>query len=229
MVARNRSAPSLAAKAGARFVAGLVVLSALLFVPAGTLDWWQAWLYLASLFLPMAMVFMFLLRRDPALLERRLRSGEKERDQSLVVRLGSVFYLLAFVLPGLDRRMGWSHVDPAISWVAAGAFVTAYGLFVLVLRENSFASRVVEVDASQTVITTGPYAVVRHPMYTAILGMMLVTPVVLGSWWSALIGLPLVGVFVIRIHGEERVLSGQLPGYRDYLRQTKYRLVPGIW
>jgi len=212
-----------------RYLAGLVVLGLLLFAPAGTLRYWEAWTYLAILFVPMGLVFVWLLRHDPVLLERRMRTKEKDQEQSLLIRLGSLCYLLAFLAPGFDRRFGWSDL-PTAAVVAADVLVLlGYGCFVLVLRENSYASRVVEVEREQRVVTTGPYAVVRHPMYVAILVMFLFTPLALGSWWGLLPTLPLVAVIVARIRNEERMLVKDLVGYADYVRVTRYRLVPGVW
>lgn len=212
-----------------RLTAGFFLLATLLFLPAGTLDYWQAWVYLATLFVPMTFVFIYLIRHDPELLERRMRMKEKEPAQLLLIKLGSLCYALIFLLPGLDRRFGLSEMSATFPIAADVCFLVSYALFIRVLRENSFASRIVEVEQEQRVITTGPYALVRHPMYSAILLMFLSTPVALGSWWALLPALLLVIVIIARILDEERLLEKELPGYTEYMQATRYRLLPHIW
>jgi protein-S-isoprenylcysteine O-methyltransferase Ste14 len=219
----------LAAKAAIRLVAGFVVLTAMLVVPAGTLDYWQAWVYLCVLFVPVTLVLLYLLVHDPELLERRMRMKEPRAEQAIIVKMGSVCYVLAFLVPGLDRRFGLSQVPVAAIVTADVLVLLGYGLFVLVLRENSYASRVVEVEQGQRVITTGPYAVVRHPMYVAALVTFSSTPVALGSWWALGLVVPLVAVLVARIRHEERLLRKDLEGYQEYAETTRYRLIPGVW
>lgn len=154
---------------------------------------------------------------------------EKEAEQGLVIELAWACLLFAVVLPGLDHRFGWSHV-PVVAVVGADVLVLlAYGLIVRVFRENSHASRIVEVEQGQRVITTGPYAIVRHPMYVGVLVMYLCMPVALGSWWAVIPALPLVPILVARIRNEEQVLAEGLAGYREYMRATAYRLLPGVW
>jgi protein-S-isoprenylcysteine O-methyltransferase Ste14 len=212
-----------------RWVLGLVVLGALFFGPAGTLHYWQAWAYLAVLFIPMSLVLAYLLRRDPALLERRLKAREAAPEQRTAVALSGVAIIAAMLVASLDRRFGWSHVPvPAVA-VALVLVLLAYGLFFLVLRENSYASRVIEVGEGQQVISSGPYAVVRHPMYAAVVPMFLVTPVALGSWWGLLPASLVVPGMVLRILDEERQLEAGLAGYREYCGKVRYRLVPGVW
>ena len=190
-----------------RFGAGFIVLVAMRLPPAGTVAYWEAWAYLAVLFVPVTLVLVYLLVNDPGLLERRMRANEKDAGQSLIVKLGSVCYLLAFLVPELDRRFGWSHVPVAAEVAADVVVLVGYGLFTRVLRENSYASRIVEVEQGQRIVTTGPYTIVRHPMYLAILVMALFTPVALGSWWAVMPALPLVAVLVARIRNEERLLA----------------------
>lgn len=215
--------------AAIRLLTGFILLAALLLLPAGTWRYWQAWLYLATLFIPMTLVFGYLIKHDPQLLERRLRTHEKDAAQSLLIKLGSLCYLLIFVLPGLAQRWGHPSLPAAVSIAADGVFLLGYGLFVRVLRENSYASRVVEVEAGQRVISSGPYAIVRHPMYSAILLMFLATPLALGSCLALLPAALLAAVIVARIFNEERLLAEQLPGYRQYMHTTRYRLLPGVW
>jgi protein-S-isoprenylcysteine O-methyltransferase Ste14 len=207
----------------------VLILSALLFLPAGTAAFWQAWVYLAVLFVPMMLILFYLLRSDPELLARRMRSREKDPRQSLIIKLASACYIFAFLLPGLDRRFGWSGVPLAAVVAADSVVLLGYMWFIMVLRENSYASRVVEVEQGQRVVTTGPYAVVRHPMYLGVLAMYLFTPVALGSWWALIPALPMMAVLVARIRNEEQLLVEELEGYLEYTRTTRFRLIPGVW
>ncbi len=220
---------SLAAKALLRLVAGFVIVLALLLLPAGTVAYWEAWAYVAVVFVPMTSVVIYLIRYDPELLERRMRTRETSAEQSRIVKIGAVCYVLAFVLPGFDRRFEWSRVSVAAVVAADVLVLLGYGLFILVLRKNTCASRVVEVEQGQRVVTTGPYAIVRHPMYLGILVMILSTPVALGSWWAVLSALPLVPILVARIRNEEQLLAHELSGYQEYVKATRYRLIPRLW
>jgi len=205
------------------------VLGAVFFWPAGTLRYWQAWAYMAILLLPMLGVLVYFLHKDPTVLERRMRTKEKESRQKLILLLGWPSFLGAFVLPGFDRRYGWSAVPPALVIAADAVVLAAYLLFFLVLRENRFAGRTVEVEGGQHVISTGPYSILRHPMYAAILPIYLFTPLALGSFWAVLPALLMPVVLVARIFDEERVLSRELEGYREYMGRVRHRLIPGVW
>ena len=211
-----------------RFGLGIFALAIIFFLPAGTFGYWQAWVWLAVVCIPMLLVLGYLLKNDPALLERRMRTREKEPQQSFIQKLGWVS-LLAFLVPGFDYRFGWSHVPTALVVAADVLVLLGYVGFFLVLRENSYASRVVEVDEQQKVITTGPYAVVRHPMYTSITALWAFTPLALGSYWGLLPGLMIVPILVARILNEEQVLVRDLAGYAEYMRKTKFRMLPGVW
>jgi protein-S-isoprenylcysteine O-methyltransferase Ste14 len=224
-----RLSGGMAGAVAVRFTAGAAVVLALLLVPAGTVHYWQAWVYLGVLLGPMLVALGYLVRRDPALLERRLRTKERRPTQTRVQLLGGVAFVVLFVLAGLDHRLAWSRVPAALVVFADVLVLSSYAFFIRVLRENSYASRVIEVTPEQRVVSTGPYAVVRHPMYTSLLVLYLATPVALGSWWAIGAALPLVAVLVIRINDEERLLADQLGGYREYREQTRYRLVPGVW
>jgi len=216
-------------KALVRLAAGFVVLVALLLLAAGTTAYWQAWAFMTLCLMVTTLVLLYLLVNDPELLQRRMKTKEMDGGQSLIVKLAAVCYVLAFLVPGLDRRFGWSEV-PVVAVLAADLVVLlVYGLFILVLKENRYASRVIEVEAGQHVVTTGPYAVVRHPMYLGMLVMFLFTPVALGSWWAVVSVLPLIAVVVARIRTEERLLARELEGYREYTQTTKYRLIPCVW
>jgi protein-S-isoprenylcysteine O-methyltransferase Ste14 len=207
----------------------VVVFGAIFFLPAGTLDYWQAWAYLSVVLIPMLFVLVYLLRRDPELLARRLQMRERERTQKGVIGLSMIFLLAAFIMPGLDRRWGWS-VMPWWMIVAADLLVLlGYAIIFRVFRENQFTSRTIQVEQGQQVISTGPYAVVRHPMYVGVLVFYLASPIALGSWWAFLPALTFIPILVVRILNEEQVLERDLPGYSEYKQKTKYRLLPGIW
>jgi len=220
---------SLGRAAGLRLVAAFAVLGGLLFVPAGTLRFWQAWAYLAIGLGLVAGALRYLLRHDPGLLERRMRWKEKAGGQRRIVAASLVAYLASIAVPGLDRRYGWSAVPAALVLLADGVIVIGYLLFLRVLRENPFASRIVEVEEGQRVVTTGRYAVVRHPMYAAVLLIYLPTPLALGSLWGLIPAALLPGALAARIIGEERLLREKLEGYRAYAERTRYRLIPGVW
>jgi protein-S-isoprenylcysteine O-methyltransferase Ste14 len=223
------SARPLILRVAIRWLLGVVGIGALLFLPAGTWAYWPGWLYCGVLFIPMLFVAGYLLEHDPALLERRLRSKERYADQRVLISLFSLVVLAGFTIPGFDFRFGWSHVPTAVIVGSAAIVLAGYLLFFSVLRTNSYASRVVEVEAGQAVITTGPYARVRHPMYTAFLLMYLFTPLALGSYWALLPFALIVPLLVLRIRSEERVLRRDLDGYAVYCEQVRHRLIPGIW
>jgi protein-S-isoprenylcysteine O-methyltransferase Ste14 len=201
----------------------------MLFLPAGTPAYWEAWLYLAVLLIPMFVVFNYLLRHDPELLERRVQWREKETAQRRIVSLSLLYFLVVFMLPGFDRRWGWSDVPWPVVVGADLVVMLGYSLFILVLRENRYAARTIRVEEGQQVISSGPYAIVRHPMYLGATLMYLASPVALGSYWALIPALLIVPILVARILNEERVLERDLNGYPDYEQVTRYRLVPGIW
>lgn len=225
----TKATPELKRKVASRMALAPVVLGMILFLPAGTFRYWQAWVFMAVLIVPMLSVMLYFLKHDPDLLERRLRTREKERPQKAIIALSYPLFLAVFLLPGFDRRFGWSSVPAALVVLADIVILAGYGLFVLVIRENSFASRVIEVESRQRVVSTGPYAVVRHPMYVANIMIYLASPLALGSFWAFLPALLTPAVIVARIFNEEKVLKEELEGYTDYLGRVKYRLVPGVW
>lgn len=212
-----------------RLVLGLPMITLLVILPAGTWHYWQGWMYLATLIAPMFVVFFYLLKNDPALLERRMRLREKESAQKKIIAVSYVYFLVAFVLPGLDVRYGWSQVPPLVSIVADVFVFAGYMIFVWVLRVNSFLSRIVEVAEDQKVISTGPYALVRHPMYVGVIVMYLASPVALGSYWALLPACLIIPLLAARILNEEEVLHRELAGYGEYTQKVKYRLLPGVW
>ena len=213
----------------AKFFAGLVMVSALLFLPAGTMDYPGGWLLIAILFIPMFLAGLVMMAVNPSLLRSRLNAKEKEREQDQVVKLSGLMFLCGFLLAGLDFRFGWSHLPFAVNCVGAVLFLLAYVLYAEVLRENTWLSRTIEVQDGQTVVSTGLYGIVRHPMYAVTLLLFLSMPIVLGS-------IPALPVFLVypliiakRIRNEEEVLSRDLPGYTEYLQKVRWRLIPFIW
>lgn len=232
MVAGTASIPeggSTKRRVAVRLVLAPLVLGALLFLPAGTLAYWQAWVYVAVLLVPLGGVAAYFLHRDPAFLERRMKLHEPDATQRKIVQWSVVPYLGTYAIPGLDFRMGWSTVPP---WAAilADAFVLLGYLFIVWLfHTNRYAGRTVCVEEHQSVVTTGPYAWVRHPMYLGVTVMMIASPVALGSWWALLPALAVPVILAVRAKAEEDLLTRELPGYDAYVRQTRYRLVPGVW
>lgn len=199
------------------------------FLTAGTFDYWQAWVYMAILLIPMIFVMRYFFKHNPEFLERRMRMGEKESAQKKIIRISFIYYLLAYILPGFDKRWGWSNVPFGIVIAADLLVMLSYAFIVRVFKENIFASRIIEVDSEQKVISSGPYSIVRHPMYVGVALMYSVSPLALGSWWALIPGLMIIPTLVARILNEEEVLSRDLPGYIEYKQKVKYRLLPGIW
>jgi protein-S-isoprenylcysteine O-methyltransferase Ste14 len=210
----------------------ILVMGAIIFAAAGTFDYWQAWLFLACYFLASLIMSFWLVRNDPALLERRMRGGpfaEGERNQKIIMTITSLGFVGLLVVPGLDRRFGWSHIPDVLVWVGAALHLAGWFGILLVFRANTYAAATIKVEAGQKVISTGPYAIVRHPMYTTALLMMLGIPVTLGSGWGMLLFLALIPVLAWRLVDEERVLLRDLDGYADYRRKVPFRLIPYIW
>jgi protein-S-isoprenylcysteine O-methyltransferase Ste14 len=226
------SLTKLALQTAATAVAGVVVLGALLFIPAGTLDYWQAWVFIAVFVGSTSVIGVYLALKDPALLERRKQIGpaaEQEPAQRVIISVGILSFLGVMVFSALDHRFGWSPVPPVVSLV--GAVLVVLGLFVdlLVFRENTYGASNIRVEEGQQVISTGPYAIVRHPMYAGVLIMVVGTPLALGSWWGLLVVAVTLPVLIWRILDEEALLKRELPGYTDYTRDVRYRLVPHVW
>ena len=229
MGVNHLSSHQLIMKALWRFLAGIPILGAMFFLPAGTLFYWEAWVYMAITFIPMLFVVAYFIKNAPELLERRLKMREKEAAQKLIIKLSSLYFLIAFLLPGFDKRYGWSSVPATVVIIADVIVLLGYAFFALTLKENQYASRIIEVEEQQKVITTGPYALVHHPMYLAVSVMYIFSPLALGSYWAMLPTILLLILLVARIRNEERVLLRELKGYQEYTQQTPYRLIPGIW
>lgn len=210
-------------------LASFLVLGVFFFLTAGTLAYWEAWVYLFILFTPMTGLAIYLLRHDPALLERRLQYKEKRKQQKGIIALSYPIFLLAFLIPGLDKRFGWTNTPIAAILIAQVLVLAGYFMVIWVFRENSYASRIIEVQDGQKVIDTGPYALVRHPMYLGVGMLYMLSPLALGSWLAVIPALPLLIVIFLRIRDEEIALARDLPGYTDYMQKVRYRVIPGIW
>jgi protein-S-isoprenylcysteine O-methyltransferase Ste14 len=223
------SRTALTTMTAARLLAAIVFVGCMLFLPAGTLSYWQAWLYMGLLFIPAAIVGVVLAIKDPELLERRMRTREREAPQRRVIASSGLLLLGVVLIPGFDRRYAWSNVPLPLVFLADILILLGYLLFVLTIRANRFASRVVEVQANQVVISSGPYALVRHPMYLAVSLIFTLTPLALGSFWALIPALLLPVVLAARIGNEEQLLRRDLPGYEEYCHKVKYRLLPLIW
>jgi protein-S-isoprenylcysteine O-methyltransferase Ste14 len=219
-------------KAFAGLFALLIVMAAALFISAWTFNYWQAWVFLAMFFGSSFAITVYLMKKDPKLLERRVTAGpthEKETSQRIIQSIAQFAFLLVIVFPVLDHRFRWSMVPPYVS--IAGDVLIAVGFYIvfLVFKENSFTSALIEVDTDQKVISTGPYAMVRHPMYIGALILLLGTPLALGSLWGVFTIIPITLVIIWRLIDEERFLAKNLPGYVEYKQAVRYRLVPFVW
>jgi protein-S-isoprenylcysteine O-methyltransferase Ste14 len=210
----------------------LLVMAALLFIPAWTLDYWQAWVFLMVYFLASLAITLDLMKRDPKLLERRMRGGpaaEKEPAQKIVMMFASLGFIGLLIVPALDHRYAWSHMHPYVA-VAGDALVGLGWLAIfLVFKENTFTSATIELAPDQKVISTGPYALVRHPMYAGALVMFVGMPIALGSWWGLLVLAAMLPALLWRLLDEEKFLARNLPGYAAYQQKMRYRLIPRIW
>jgi protein-S-isoprenylcysteine O-methyltransferase Ste14 len=213
-------------------VLGALAMAALLFVPAGTLGYWQAWVFMAVFVGASSAIGIYLALKDPELLERRMQAGpaaEKETTQKIIMAFAMAGFIALLIFPAFDHRFGWSKLPPYV--VLAGDALVALGFFLtfLVLKENSYSASTVQVVEGQKVISTGPYAIVRHPMYAGALVMLVGMPLALGSWWGLCALLFIVPVLIWRLLDEERLLRKELPGYVEYTRKVPYRLVPYLW
>ena len=220
---------SLLVQACTKFFAGVVLVGVLLFLPAGTMAFPKGWLLMSVLFIPMFLGGLVMWRKSPELLARRLKAKEEQGEQRTVIALSGTMFLAGFLLAGLNFRFHWSELPSAIAAAACVVFLVGYGLFALVLRQNTYLSRTIQVEKGQTVVDTGLYGMVRHPMYTATLLMFLSMPLILGSWQAFLVFLTYPVLIVKRIRNEEAVLTRELQGYEAYCRKIRYRLIPYIW
>ncbi|HHT94812.1 MAG TPA: isoprenylcysteine carboxylmethyltransferase family protein [Clostridia bacterium] len=212
-----------------KFVFGLVFVALLLFLPAGTLRFWNGWLFIGILFLPISITGIVMMIRNPELLKKRLNAKEKQKEQKTVIFLSGLMFVAAFIVAGLNFRFSWIVLPDWLVYTASGIFVAAYLMYVEVLRENEYLSRTVEVQKNQKVIDTGLYGIVRHPMYFATLFLFLSMGLVLGSPISFVIMLFYIPIIVKRINNEEKILAQGLEGYEEYRKKVKYRIIPFIW
>lgn len=212
-----------------KYLLGLVLVGALVFLPAGSLRFPNGWLFKGLLFIPMLILGVVLLIKAPDLLAKRLNNREKRGAQKGVTSLSALMFVAGFIVAGLDFRYGWSRVPLWGVVTAAVVLLVSYALYAEVMRENAYLSRTVEVQEGQAVVDTGLYGVVRHPMYAVTLWLFLSIPVVLGSWWAVVCFLPYVPLIVVRILDEEKLLTAELAGYAAYKQKVKYRLIPWIW
>ena len=212
-----------------KFLGGLLIVGLLLFLPAGTFVWRQAWLLLGILFVPMFIAGLIMMKRAPDLLRKRLNAKEEEKEQKTVIVLSGLMFLAAFIVAGLNFRFRWIVLPVWVSWAAAVLFLLAYVLYAEVLRENVWLSRTVEVQENQTVVDTGLYGIVRHPMYMTTLLLFLSMPLVLGSVISFVIMLLYIPIIAKRIRNEEQVLEGGLEGYAEYKKRIRYKVIPFVW
>ena len=212
-----------------KFFLGVVIIGLLLFLPAGSIRYWQGWLLMGILFVPMFVAGFVLMAKNPDLLRKRLNAKEEEKEQKTVVGLSALLFIAAFVVAGLNWRFQWCVLPNWAVWVAAALFLACYLLYAEVLRENTYLSRTIEVQENQKVIDTGLYGIVRHPMYMATTLLFLMIPLVLASPLSFLILLLYLPLIALRIRNEESVLENGLAGYKEYKQRVKYRIIPYIW
>lgn len=212
-----------------KFLLGVLIIGILLFIPAGTIEYWNAWLLMGLLFIPMFIVGIILMIKNPDLLKKRLNAKEKEKSQKKVIALSGLMFILGFVCAGLNFRYSWITLPNIVIIISSIVFVISYILYGEVLRENAYLSRTIEVQENQKVIDTGLYGIVRHPMYAATILLFLSIPLVLGSIISFLIFLIYPIIIAFRIKNEEKVLERELEGYREYKNKVKYKIIPFIW
>lgn len=210
----------------------VVVMAALLFIPAGTLDYWQAWTFMAVYFALSLAITLYLLKEDPQLLQRRMNGGpwaERQATQKIIMSFASLGFISLLVVPALDHRFGWSEMPPAMALAGDALIVLSWLWIFFVFKENSFTSATIELAPDQRVISTGPYALVRHPMYAGALVMLLGIPIALGSWRGVLVMVAVLPALIWRLIDEEKFLASNLPGYREYQQKVRHRLIPLVW
>ncbi len=212
-----------------KFVLGLLLIGLLLFLPAGTFGFWQAWLFIGVLFVPMFFAGIVLMIRQPELLRKRLDAKEQQHEQKWVVVLSGLMFIAVFVVAGLNCSFGWYILPDWAVYVATAIFLVAYAMYAEVMRENVWLSRTVEVQENQQVVSTGLYGIVRHPMYAATLLLFLSMPLVLASLWSFFIILLYIPIIALRIRNEEQVLERELKGYAEYKQRVRYKVIPFVW
>ena len=219
----------LLTKVISRFILALIFVGFLLFISAGTFKFINAWIFIVGLFIPMIFTLIFLYKKDPELLEKRLNMQEKENEQKKYIKLSMFFYIIAYIVPGLDFRFHWSEVPVWLAIAALILMILGYVMFVMVMIQNRYASRIIEIQHEQRLIDTGLYSIVRHPMYTAAIILFLSSSLVLGSYYALIPMLFLPILLAFRIINEEKVLLSGLPGYDAYIKKVRFRLIPYLW
>ena len=212
-----------------KFFCGVVLVGLLIFLPAGTIFYANGWLFMGLLFAPMLAAGILMLCKSPDLLEKRLDGKEKQGKQKSVVALSGLMFIGGFAVAGLDYRFGWSQMPQWVVLTGAALFLAAYGIYAEVMRENAYLSRTIKVEENQKVVDTGLYGLVRHPMYMATLLLFLMIPLVLGSWYALIVFAFYPAIIILRLKEEEQLLSRELPGYEEYKKKVKHRLIPFIW
>ena len=212
-----------------KFTCGLLMVALLIFLPAGTLRFLNGWLLMGLLFVPMLIAGFVMYFKNPAFLEKRLDAKEKQATQKGVLAFAGLMFIGGFVVAGLDCRFGWSHVSKTVVIIASALFLLAYLLYAEVMRENAYLSRTVKVEEGQTVVDTGLYGIVRHPMYSATILLFLMIPIILGSWYALIVFAAYPAIIIVRLKDEEELLTRELAGYAEYKQKVKYRILPFIW
>ena len=219
----------LFAEALTKFACGLLLVGLLIFLPAGTLQYPYGWLLMGLLFGPMLVAGFVMLAKSPAFLKKRLDAKEKQATQKSVVAFSGLMFIAGFVVSGLDFRFGWSKMPLWVTVTASVLFLIAYVLYAEVMRENAYLSRTIKVEEGQTVVDTGLYGIVRHPMYAVTILLFLMMPLVLGSWYALMVFAFYPAIIVVRLKDEEELLTKELPGYEAYRKKVKYRIIPFVW
>ena len=212
-----------------KFACGLLLVGLLIFLPAGTLGYAYAWLFVGLLFVPMLLAGFVMLFKSPEFLKKRLDAKEKQGKQKGVLAYSSLMFIAGFVVAGLDFRLGWSVMPTWVVITASVLFLVAYALYAEVMRENAYLSRTIKVEEGQTVVDTGMYGIVRHPMYAVTILLFLMIPLILGSWYALIAFAFYPAIIIVRLKDEEELLTRELPGYNDYKQKVKYRIIPFIW
>lgn len=212
-----------------KFLLGVILIGVLIFLPAGTFNYLNGWIFMGILFIPMFIVGIIMMIKNPTLLKSRLESKEKQKEQSIVIKLSGLMFIVGFIIAGLDYRYNWFNLPKIVTYISIGVFLIAYLLWAEVLRENTYLSRTIKVEENQKVIDKGLYSIVRHPMYFATLLLFLSMPLVLGSLISFFIFLLYPVLIIIRIINEEKMLEKELVGYKEYKQKVKYKMIPFIW
>lgn len=212
-----------------KFILGVVLIGLLIFLPAWTLNYFNGWLFMGVLFIPMFIVGIIMMIKNPKLLASRLDAKEKQKEQGMVIKLSGLMFVVGFVLAGLDFRFKWLILPPIVSYISVGVFLLAYLMWGIVLKQNTYLSRTIKVEENQQVIDKGLYGVVRHPMYTATIFLFLSMPLILGSLISFFVFLLYPVLIIVRIINEEKYLEENLMGYKEYKKRVKYRIIPFIW